>query len=42
MYIGKRLKELRKTQGMSLSDLAEKSGVQIHSTSKLNVHLLSG
>ena len=35
MYIGKRLKELRKSKGMSLTELAEKSGVQIATLSRI-------
>ena len=35
MYIGKRLKELRKTKGISLTELAEKSGVQIATLSRI-------
>ncbi len=35
MYIGKKIKELRKVQKMSLSTLAEKSGVQIASLSRM-------
>ncbi len=42
MYIGKRLKELRKTQGMSLSDLAEKSGVQIATLSRIEHLKMTG
>ena len=30
MYIGKRVQELRKVRGMSLTELAEKSGVRSH------------
>ena len=42
MYIGKRLKELRKTQGMSLSDLADKSGVQIATLSRIEHLKMTG
>jgi len=42
MYIGKRLKELRKTQGMSLSDLAQRSGVQIATLSRIEHMKMSG
>lgn len=42
MYIGKRLKELRKAQGISLSDLAEKSGVQIATLSRIEHLKMTG
>jgi transcriptional regulator with XRE-family HTH domain len=42
MYIGKRLKELRKMRGMSLTDLAEKSGVQIATLSRIEHLKMSG
>lgn len=42
MYIGKRLKELRKTHGMSLSELAEKSGVQIATLSRIEHLKMTG
>ena len=42
MYIGKRLKELRKAQGMSLSELAEKSGVQIATLSRIEHLKMTG
>ena len=35
MYIGKRLREIRQAQGMSLTTLAEKSGVQIATLSRM-------
>jgi len=42
MYIGKRLKELRKAQGMSLSKLAEESGVQIATLSRIEHLKMTG
>jgi len=42
MYIGKRLKELRKSQGMSLTVLAEKSGVQIATLSRIEHMKMTG
>ncbi len=42
MYIGKRLKELRKDRGMSLTDLAEKSGVQIATLSRIEHLKMTG
>src|SRR3989338_4620541 len=35
MYIGKRLREIRQAEGMSLTTLAEKSGVQIATLSRM-------
>ncbi|MBN1869073.1 MAG: helix-turn-helix transcriptional regulator [Candidatus Omnitrophica bacterium] len=42
MYIGKRLKELRAARGMSLSSLAEKSGVQIATLSRIEHLKMTG
>ena len=42
MYIGKRLQELRKARGMSLTDLAEKSGVQIATLSRIEHLKMTG
>ena len=42
MYIGKRLRELRMAQGMSLSGLAEKSGVQIATLSRIEHLKMTG
>lgn len=42
MYIGKRLKELRMAQGVSLSGLAEKSGVQIATLSRIEHLKMTG
>lgn len=42
MYIGKRLKELRMARGMSLSALAEKSGVQIATLSRIEHLKMTG
>ncbi len=42
MYIGKRIQELRKVKGMSLTELAEKSGVQIATLSRLENMKMSG
>ena len=42
MYIGKRLKELRKAKGMSLTALAEKSGVQIATLSRIENMKMTG
>ena len=42
MYIGKRLKELRAARGMSLSGLAEKSGVQIATLSRIEHLKMTG
>jgi len=42
MYIGKRLKELRKEKGISLTDLAEKSGVQIATLSRIEHLKMTG
>jgi transcriptional regulator with XRE-family HTH domain len=42
MYIGKRVQELRKTQGMSLSKLAEESGVQIATLSRIEHLKMTG
>lgn len=42
MYIGKRLKELRTSKGMSLTELAEKSGVQIATLSRIENMKMTG
>ena len=42
MYIGKRVQELRKVRGMSLTELAEKSGVQIASLSRIENMKMTG
>ena len=42
MYIGKRVQELRKVKGMSLTELAEKSGVQIASLSRIENMKMTG
>ena len=42
MYIGKRLREIRKAKGMSLSALAEKSGVQIATLSRIEHLKMTG
>lgn len=42
MYIGKRVQELRKVKGMSLTELAEKSGVQIATLSRLENMKMTG
>lgn len=42
MYIGKRVQELRKVRGMSLTELAEKSGVQIATLSRLENMKMTG
>lgn len=42
MYIGKTVKELRKRQGMSLTELAEKSGVQIATLSRIEHMKMTG
>lgn len=42
MYIGKRLKELRMAKGMSLTDLAQKSGVQIATLSRIEHLKMTG
>jgi len=42
MYIGKKLKELRKAQGMSLTSLADKSGVQIATLSRIEHMRMTG
>jgi transcriptional regulator with XRE-family HTH domain len=42
MYIGKRLKELREMRKMSLTDLAEKSGVQIATLSRIEHLKMTG
>jgi len=42
MYIGKRLKELRKTKGVSLTELAEISGVQIATLSRIEHMKMTG
>ena len=42
MYIGKRLKELRTAKGINLSDLAEKSGVQIATLSRIEHLKMTG
>jgi transcriptional regulator with XRE-family HTH domain len=42
MYIGKRIRELRQAQGMKLKDLADKSGVQIASLSRIENEKMTG
>jgi transcriptional regulator with XRE-family HTH domain len=42
MYIGKRIKELRQVRGMKLKDLAEKSGVQIATLSRMEHEKMTG
>ncbi|HCI44234.1 MAG TPA: hypothetical protein DE315_01695, partial [Candidatus Omnitrophica bacterium] len=42
MYIGKRVQELRKVKGMSLTELAEKSGVQIATLSRMENMKMTG
>lgn len=42
MYIGKRIRELRKLQEMTLSHLAEKSGVQIATLSRIEHLKMTG
>jgi transcriptional regulator with XRE-family HTH domain len=42
MYIGKRIKELRNLQEMTLSQLAEKSGVQIATLSRIEHLRMTG
>jgi len=42
MYIGKKVKEVRESQGMTLSELAEKSGVQIATLSRIEHHKMTG
>jgi len=42
MYVGRKLKELRKAQGISLTELAEKSGVQIATLSRIEHLKMSG
>lgn len=42
MYIGKRLKELRTAKGVSLSELAQKSGVQIATLSRMEHLKMTG
>ena len=42
MYIGKRLREIRQAQGMSLTTLAEKSGVQIATLSRMENLKMTG
>ena len=42
MYIGKRVQELRKAKGMSLTELAEKSGVQIATLSRVENMKMTG
>ncbi|MCA9398910.1 MAG: helix-turn-helix transcriptional regulator, partial [Candidatus Omnitrophica bacterium] len=42
MYIGKRMKELRKSQGMTLVELADKSGVQVATISRIENHKMVG
>jgi transcriptional regulator with XRE-family HTH domain len=42
MYIGKRLKELRRAKGMSLTHLAQKSGVQIATLSRIEHLKMTG
>lgn len=42
MYIGKRVQELRKAKGMSLTELAEKSGVQIATLSRIENMKMTG
>lgn len=42
MYIGKRVQELRKVKSMSLTELAEKSGVQIATLSRMENMKMTG
>ncbi len=42
MYIGKKVKELRKQQGMKLIDLAAKSGIQIATLSRIEHLKMTG
>ncbi len=42
MYIGKRLQELRKIKGISLTELAQKSGVQIATLSRIEHLRMTG
>jgi len=42
MYIGKKIKALRKEQGMSLSVLSEESGVQIATLSRMENNKMTG
>lgn len=42
MYIGQKVRELRELQKMSLSELAEKSGVQIATLSRIEHHKMTG
>jgi transcriptional regulator with XRE-family HTH domain len=42
MYIGKRIEELRKARGMKLIELAEKSGVQIATLSRMEHMKMTG
>lgn len=42
MYIGKKLKEIRKKQGMTLVQLSEKSGVQVATLSRLENLKMTG
>ncbi len=42
MYIGKKVKDLRKAQKMSLSELAQKSGVQIATLSRIEHQKMTG
>ena len=42
MYIGKRVQELRKARSMSLTELAEKSGVQIATLSRMENMKMTG
>lgn len=42
MYIGKRVKELRQAQGLKLVELAEKSGVQIATLSRIENMKMTG
>ena len=42
MYIGKRLHELRRAKGMSLSQLSQRSGVQIATLSRIEHLKMTG
>ena len=42
MHIGKRLKEIRQSKGMTLAELAEKSGVQIATLSRIENDKMTG
>lgn len=42
MYIGKKVKEIRKSKGMKLSELSEKSGVQIATLSRIEHQKMTG